>query len=367
MAGWGSFFSRNRTSERPATPAAREREVNAGLRKALFALLEHDYPRAEQGLSEAVRADSDAVECYLALAGFYRERGEIGRAIRVHQNLLLRRNPSSGERAEVLSELARDFERGGFLRRAVASYEEVLAYDPRRRDALNALVTLYASLREYPEAVKIHKRLERVERQNDPVREAELHVEMAEFAHQSGRSKDAAKAAKLALRRDPRCVRAQILLGELEVERGRDKAALVAWKKVPEMDLAAAAEIYPRLEAAFASLGKVAEYETFLRDLLREHEGDLGASLALAETLANRGDADAALQKLRETVGANPSDLRARLVLGRRLVEVEGADEGADEVAKEYSQLLEILESRMALAGRSESLDEALANHEVLE
>lgn len=349
MADWGSFFSWKRATGRPVTPAAREREMHAGIRKALFALLAHDHAAVEAGLSEAVRADSASIDCYVALAGFYRDRGEVGRAIRVHQNLLLRRDLAPPERIAVLIELARDFAVGGFLRRAVASFEEVLAHDTRHVAALSELIPLYASLREYPEALAIHKRLTKAERHKDPIREARLRLGMAELAHEEGRAGDARKAARLAVKRDPTCARAQILLGQLEVERGRDKAALATWQKVPEMDPRAAAEIYPRLEAAFSSVGKGDAYVVLMRDLLAKHGSDIDTALALADGLSARGETDASLQVLRDAVDASPDDLRARVRLGRRLIEAEG--EG--EVAKEYARLLELLDGPVTPVGRN--------------
>ena len=51
------------------------------MRSALFAHLDRDYAGTEEFLSDAVRADSDSIDSYLALARFYRDRGEVGRAI----------------------------------------------------------------------------------------------------------------------------------------------------------------------------------------------------------------------------------------------------------------------------------------------
>ena len=72
-------------------------------------------------------ASSTAVEAHLALGRLYRMRGEVGRAIRVHQNLLLRSDLAREHMQTALEDLAEDFRQGGFLQRAIASYEEVLA------------------------------------------------------------------------------------------------------------------------------------------------------------------------------------------------------------------------------------------------
>ena len=61
-----------------------------------------DPETAERALTDAVRVDSSEIEAYLALCGFYRSRGEIGRAIRLHQNLLLRKDLDARERAPLI-------------------------------------------------------------------------------------------------------------------------------------------------------------------------------------------------------------------------------------------------------------------------
>jgi lipopolysaccharide biosynthesis regulator YciM len=322
------------------TRAGREREVNACLRKALFALLDQDFEQAEDLLSRAVRADSDAIDAYIALARFYRARGEIGRAIRIHQNLLLRGDVAPSERVTVLAELAEDFGAGGFLQRAVASYEEVLAHEPRHPGALEALVDLLSDLRDYPRAIEMARRLAKAQKRKDPAREAMLLVKMAEQAGNEGRAELARRSVKKALRRDPACGAALCLLGQLEADRGRSKAALAAWKKVPRVDPLAAAALYPRLEAVFRGLGRVSDYEAYLRSLLEEQPADRALQLALASHLASRGETDAALALLEGSGDGRPGQLELRVAAGRILL-AAGRD---DEASKELGRLLDVLE-----------------------
>jgi lipopolysaccharide biosynthesis regulator YciM len=322
--------------------ARREREVNRWLRKALFALLDQDFEQSEELLARAVRADSDAVDAYLALARFYRARGEIGRAIRIHQNLLLRHDVGSRERVRVLAELGEDFWAGGFLQRAVASYEEVLAHEPRHRGALDALVELLSDLHDYPRAIEMSRRLARAEKRKAPAREAALLVRMAQEARDEGRDDVARRTVKRALRRDPSCAAALGLLGQLEADRGRSKAALAAWEKVPQMDPAAATELYPRLEAAFAAVGRARDYESFLRRLSNEQPEDRALRLALASHLAGRGDTDDALAVLETLDDAGPGRLEQCVATGRVLL-AAGRD---GEALKEFGKLLDVLEKR---------------------
>jgi lipopolysaccharide biosynthesis regulator YciM len=328
------------------------RDADEGLRQALLRVLEDDLDAAEELLSGIVRADSERTFAYLALGALYRRRGEIGRAIRLHQNLLLRRDLPDAVREDALRGLAGDFQRGGFLQRAIAAWEEVLERRPRDRAALAALARLEADARDHERAIELERRLARLEGRDPKAREAELLVGAAETAHAEGRSDDARKALRRALRRDPACAAAWARLGELEAERGRNRRALAAWRRVPALDRRLAARVYPRLEATFAALGRPRAYEELLRELLEERPGDVSARLALTRALAARGATEDALAEVGDLVDRSPEDLRAHATRGRVLLEA-GRDA---EAAKALDALLEVLERRGFVAPPSEAL-----------
>ena len=212
------------------------RNTDSALREALLSLLDRDLDRAEGALSElAHRPRSEPFVC-LALGKLYRARGEIGRAIQIHQQLLLRKDMVPSERLAALCDLAEDFRRGGFLRRAIASFEEVLAHDSRNQAALRALIGLYADVRDHAAALAAERRLARLEGRSVAPAEASRLVEMAEAAHAEGRTAQARRAVRRALRRDSSHVRAWVLLGVLEAELGRPQKALAGWLRVPRFD-----------------------------------------------------------------------------------------------------------------------------------
>jgi lipopolysaccharide biosynthesis regulator YciM len=323
-------------------------DVEAALQSALLAVLDRDLDRAESMLAAAVRLAPNDDFAYLALARLYRMRGEIGRAIRIHQNMLLHLDVGSTRGRTAMADLGADFAQGGFLRRAIASYEQVLAQDGKHPEALRALVRLLAEVREFPRAIELARRLAKIERRDPDPSEAELRVAMAEAARAEGRSEEARSAIKKALRRNPGSLRAWIVLGELEAERGRTKAALAAWLRVPELDRRAGPQVYPQLEATYAALGRAREFETCLRGLLDSRPDDHGARLALARTLAARGDSELALAELASLLERDPDDLEARATLGRILL----AEARDAEVAKAHRELIEALERQGLLRAR---------------
>jgi lipopolysaccharide biosynthesis regulator YciM len=298
-----------------------------------------------------VREDSDDVDAYLALARLYRARGEIGRAIRIHQNLLLRRDLDEERRVHALEGLAGDFQQGGFLRRAIAAWEEFVARRPRNPAALRALVRLLADAREFPRALDLQRRLARLERSDVRAALAALRLEQAEALRAEGRADEARRTLRKALRLDPRSAEAWIRLGELEAERGKARAALDAWRRVPGLDRRAAPRVYAKLAATYASLGRAREYEAWLRALLEAEPEDAGSRLALARALASRGEVDEAAAQARRVLERDPEHLEALATLGRVLL----SEPREAEALKSFAELLDALERLGLFAQRERS------------
>jgi len=314
--------------------------VEAALRRALRAAVAGDRPSAETWLERIVEADSADLDAYHALARLYREQGDIGRAIRMHQNLLLRSGLSKAEKNEALLELARDFEAGGFVERAVAGYEEVLDANPRDREALEHLVKLLGSLREYPRALALAKRWRRLDREGADREERRLLLAQAQGQASEGDADGARATLKRALRKDRTNALAWSLLGELEAERGRDAKAIDAWRKAVSADRSLGSMLLPKIEAGFAARKKAPEYEKVVRSLLEEHPDDGAAHVALARTLASRGETAAAIESLSRAVEVAPGEPSLRVELGRLLL--DGGHDG--EALKAFGALLDVIE-----------------------
>ena len=95
-----------------------------------FAAFRHDYftglnylineqpDKAVDVFIKMIEVDSDTVETHLALGHLFRRRGEVDRAIRIHQNLIARPQLEKKQRLHALSELGLDYMNAGVLDRA---------------------------------------------------------------------------------------------------------------------------------------------------------------------------------------------------------------------------------------------------------
>ena len=333
--------------------AVKATEIDLAWRRSLRAAVAGDWLAAETWLERIVEADSQNLEAYLVLARLYRSQGAIGRALRMHQNLLLRSGLQESTRKEALLELARDFEEGGYQARAAAAYEELLDSQPRNAKILERLASVLHDLSEFPRALTMARRLRRRDRKIGTRLEVRILLAQAESQNASGDHDGARQSIKQCLRRDKECAMAWLRLGELEAERGRESKALDAWKRGATADAVVAETLYPKLAATFAACGKPGEFDRFLLKLLDARPKDHGARIALARARSSRGDTSAAIEELARAIEVTPDHLGLRCELGRLLIS-SGQDA---EALKAYGDLLSVVERTTAVtdAGGSET------------
>ncbi|MBJ18003.1 MAG: hypothetical protein GY910_28750 [bacterium] len=320
--------------------ASKAGSVEAALRRSLRAAVCADWPTAETWLERIVEADSTDLDAYHALARLYREQGAIGRAIRMHQNLLMRTDLRREERDDALLELARDFDAGGFSERAAAGYEEVLDTQPRNPEVLARLVKLSRELREFPRGLSLVKRLRRHDRDGADAAEVELLLSQAQSQLDEGDHDGGRGTLKRCLRRYKTCGSAWAMLGQIEVERGKDAKALDAWRRGALADPEMAPTLYPMIEASYSARGKSQDYEKFLKGILQDRPADHGARIALARMLVSRGEAANAIEELSRAIEVEPHHMGLRVELGRQLL----ASGHEVEAIKAYTGLLDALE-----------------------
>jgi len=107
-------------------------------------------------------ASADTIETHFALGALYRRRGEVERAIRIHQNLLARDGLAPEHREQALLALAQDYLRAGVLDRAEGLFQKVAETPRLRASALAALRGVYERQHEWQQALDTYRQLARI-------------------------------------------------------------------------------------------------------------------------------------------------------------------------------------------------------------
>lgn len=121
--------------------------------KGLNFLLNEQPDRAIDAFVEVAKLDPETTELHFALGSLFRRRGEMERAIRVHESLLSRADLPTQEREHAQHELAQDYLKAGMLDRAEAAFAS-LKNTTFALPALRALIRIYESEHDWTRAIE---------------------------------------------------------------------------------------------------------------------------------------------------------------------------------------------------------------------
>jgi lipopolysaccharide biosynthesis regulator YciM len=276
-------------------------------------LVSNQIDLAIEELSQAARVDSDALEIHLILGNVHRERGQVARAIQVHQALLQRPKLSKVEHAYILLCLGLDFKRGGFVDRALEAFTEVLRMDPGNQYALLYLQKLHEEQHQWDDALRIRKQLVSLSGPDTQPRNHAilgfLENALGGDALKVGDRGRAARHFQAAIEQDAGTTPAYLNLGDVRLMQGDLVGAESAWDALIARSPDRAYLALDRLERLYEHQGQPQRFEDRCRKLIAANGQDWRARLALGRHLANRGRHPDALEFLLAALVQNPHGL----------------------------------------------------------
>lgn len=185
-------------------------------------LLNEQPDEAIDTFLRALEVNPETIETHIAIGKLFCQRGDVERAIKVHQNLLARPNLTAAQAGRVQFELARDYLAVGLHQRAEPLLNELVDSSAvLRAEALADLVRVYERERDWKQAVEVGQRLVK-EREGFAVSLAHYHCELAREALSRNEVPQARRHLRDALDCQREHVRAMLMLAELEAVQGRD-------------------------------------------------------------------------------------------------------------------------------------------------
>jgi len=290
-------------------------------------LVANQIDLAIEELTHAASLDADGLEVHMILGNLHREKGQVGKAITVHQSLLQRSRLTRMEHAYVLLCLGLDYKRGGFVDRALEAFNEVLRLDPRNEYALLNLEKLHEEQHQWTEAYDTRQRLTALSTGNArPQNQAILAFLENEIGVEAMRRKDYAEATRrfnAAIDLDPRAVPAYLNLGDLRVTDGNEKEATAIWEKIVQVAPDRAYLAFDRLERLAHRTGAPERFTRLCRRLIDDNPQDWRARLALSRHLAAAGQPQEALDLLFAALVQNPHALSIHQAIWRALGQLQ--------------------------------------------
>ncbi|WP_341661348.1 lipopolysaccharide assembly protein LapB [Vibrio sp.] len=269
-------------------------------------LLSDQSDKAVDHFIELLQVDNETIDTHLALGNLFRSRGEVDRAIRIHQNLISRSGLTIEQKNIALQQLAKDYMASGFLDRAEKIFEQLVDEPDHKEAALQQLVAIYQQTREWSKAIQYASQLVKLGRKRMRSSIAHFWCELAMQEQAEGDGNRAILHFKRALSEDPKCVRASIALGKLYLENEDYTKTIKYMEMVLEQDTDFVSEVLPTLAECYHHLGQEEELLDFLRQCIAAKAG-VSAELMLAQMVAQHESSGSAQELLTRQLVKNPT------------------------------------------------------------
>ena len=273
--------------------------------KGLNFLITDQHDKAIEAFTEAAQANAESLELHFALGSLFRRSGEVDRAINLHLSLLDRKELPAPQREAIKAELAQDYLKAGLFDRAEELFSS-LDQSRYQQPALRALLEIYVREREWHRAVKVATELERIS--GIPFRReiAQYYCEMAVKSILDQDLHTARHELEMALDANKNCVRANIMLGEMEANNKAHKIAIGFWKRIEFQNPAFLGIVAHKLLNSYRELGQLEEGVNLLKQYAQTYKLPSLMAVVFEITLTEEG-ADSAAKMAIDELERKPS------------------------------------------------------------
>ncbi|NND37612.1 MAG: lipopolysaccharide assembly protein LapB [Gammaproteobacteria bacterium] len=344
-AALGYVFARfGETDDEDETPE----QFSSDYLKGLNYVLNEEPDRAVELFTRMAELDDDALETHFALGSLFRKRGEVDRAIRVHQNLMARPSLGQTHKDQAEDALAEDYLSAGLFDRAESLFIKLSESEGYRVKALQRLVRIYEVTREWDRAIEIKAELDRAQKgSGHKSAGSQLAHYYCELAEQAREEQDIVQTRAM-LKQADNCrettVRSQLARADLASDTGKHKEAVRLYQKVIKQAPHLLVDVVRRLARSYRELDDQRGFSAYLQKLVDSDEQHV-AAIAMATVQDSAIDDPVALAALIRFISA---DATLSQLVGIERFENASAEERTQYLADIRQALRTILASKPA-------------------
>lgn len=316
----------------------RNRKFSNRYFQGLNYLLDEQPDKAIAVFIEMAEVTVDTIETHLALGSLFRRRGEIERAIRIHQNIMSKSGLDEGQKTRALLELGEDYMHAGLFDRAENLFKELIELDSHTPTALRHLLDIYQQEKDWQKALQQAQKLEAVTDEKMGLVMAHFCCEMAEVELQAAKPAAARKHLRQARRYYPESIRARIILARIAEQQDMPAEAIAVYEEIAAMDKE---YIHDILQHYLECAQKADEFPRAVAQMKNWSQSYDGVSLLLSQTavLRQTEGLGAATRYLADALTRRPSVLGLDHLIELKL---EGGPEteSGDEILRAVAQKL---------------------------
>lgn len=282
-------------------------------------LLDEQPDKAVDVFIKVLEVDSETVETHLALGNLFRRRGEVDRAIRIHQNLIARPSLAKLHRVQALLALGQDYQKAGVLDRAERLFLQVVDMGEYAAESLQYLLEIYQQQKNWERAILIAAQYEALAGERISKQIAHYYCELADIARMRKENDIAHQQIKNALKVDSNCVRASFLMAEMKFVAGQFKEAIQNYQQVKQQDPEYLSETLMPLVTCYEAMDGQAELMNYLLQCLQDYPR-ISIVLVIADQIQKQQGDRAAIEFIAHQLHQQPSLRGLKRLIALQLV-----------------------------------------------
>ena len=287
--------------------------------RGLNFLMNEQPDKAIEAFVDVIKVEPQTIELHFALGNLFRRRGEITRAIRMHQSLLERDDLDESQKLYTLFEIAQDYLKAGLLDRAEESFVK-LEGTSYAESSLRFLLEIYEQEKDWLKAAETARQLAKLTGQSYQKEIAHFYCELASQEMMNSKTDEARTHLEDALYVHRRCVRSNELLGEMEANLGHFEEAILAWKRIESQSPDHLSLVAEKMVEAYEKLGRLEEGLRLIKGYLSSYPSvELMNVVFDAELKAN--GVESAYHLVRDELRRHPTLLGLDRLLEAQLME----------------------------------------------
>lgn len=269
-------------------------------------LLANQKDKALALFLDLLKEENASIEVHLTLGNLFRSRGEVDKAIHIHQALTESANLTFEQRLLATQQLGRDYMAAGLYDRAELIFLQLVDEQDFRASALQQLSSLYQATSEWYKAINVAEKLVKLGDQEQKKNIAHYYCELAlqSLTHQA--TDKAITLLKKAHQSDPHCSRVAMMQGRIFIQNQQDQQAIEVLQSILVHDKSLVIETLPLLKACYLRLQQAPAWQDYLQQCVAAQVG-AAAQLQLADLLEQQQGVQAVEAFLTEQLNSHPT------------------------------------------------------------
>jgi len=277
--GWALGYFGERDEQPP---------LNIDYLKGLNFLLNEQTDQAVDHFLKMVRVDDTTIETHFALGNLFRKRGEVYRAIKIHQNIIARPDITEEQRNQAFYSLAKDYLHAGLFDRAEVLFIRLNDKSEFTSESLKNLISIYEQEKEWSKAIEIAKKLNKLYYDDSlDMQISHYHCESAEEAIDEKNYDKAITRLNSVNSKNNKTLRIELIFAKLNAIQDYEKKAIDIYFNILKQNNYFVAEALPLVFNIFKNQNDLQEFDKKLNSVINQKPkiSNLIAYTALASNI----------------------------------------------------------------------------------